>query len=55
LVAVSIRNEVGNVKERLLYLDNVRLMVIAFVVMHHLAVAISGFGRWYYDGKVGPG
>lgn len=35
-------------RERLLYIDNLRLMVIAFVVMHHLAVTYSGFGGWYY-------
>ncbi|MEN6342499.1 MAG: acyltransferase family protein [Methanospirillum sp.] len=34
--------------KRLLYIDNLRLMVIAFVVMHHLAVTYSGFGSWYY-------
>lgn len=38
----------GKGKERLLYLDNLRLMVIVFVVMHHLAVTYSGFGSWYY-------
>jgi glucan biosynthesis protein C len=36
------------VKERLLYIDNLRLMVIVFVVMHHLAVTYSGFGSFYY-------
>ena len=48
MVAVSIRNEAGSVKERLLHLDNLRLMLIAFVVMHHLAVTVSGLGSWYY-------
>ncbi len=48
MTAVSIRNEVGNVKERLHYIDNLRLTVIAFVVMHHLAVTYSGFGSWYH-------
>lgn len=36
------------VKERLFYIDNLRLMVIVFVVMHHLAVTYSGFGSFYY-------
>ena len=45
---VSILNGTGNVRERLLYIDNLRTMVIAFVVMHHLAVTYSGFGSWYY-------
>jgi glucans biosynthesis protein C len=48
LVAVSVRGEAVSVRERLFYIDNLRLMVIAFVVMHHLAVTISGFGSWYY-------
>lgn len=48
MVAVSSGNETRTVKERLLYIDNLRLMVIAFVVMHHLAVTISGYGSWYY-------
>ncbi len=48
MAAISIRNEMGRGKERLLYLDNLRLMVIVFVVMHHLAVTYSGFGSWYY-------
>ncbi|MEN6517653.1 MAG: hypothetical protein ABFC38_05610 [Methanospirillum sp.] len=38
----------GSVRERLLYVDNPRLMIIAFVVVHHLAVTYSGFGSWYY-------
>lgn len=38
----------GNARERLLYVDNLRLMVVTFVVMQHLAVTYSGFGSWYY-------
>lgn len=38
----------GTAPERLLYIDNLRLMVITFVVMQHLAVTYSGFGSWYY-------
>ncbi len=33
---------------RMLYIDNLRIMVVVFVVMHHLAVTYSGFGSWYY-------
>ncbi len=33
---------------RLLYIDNLRIMVVVLVVMHHLAVTYSGFGSWYY-------
>lgn len=37
------------VKERLFYIDNLKLLIIVFVVMHHLAVTYSGFGSWYYN------
>ena len=39
----------GKVKERLFYIDNLRLLMIMFVVMHHLAVTYTGFGSWYYN------
>lgn len=40
------------VKKRLLYIDNLRLLMIAFVVVQHLAVTYSGMGSWYYmDGR----
>ena len=35
-------------KERLLYIDNIRLIVIVLVVVQHLAVTYSGMGSWYY-------
>lgn len=35
-------------KERYLYMDYLRLMVIIFVVMLHLAVTYSSIGSWYY-------
>jgi surface polysaccharide O-acyltransferase-like enzyme len=35
-------------KERLLYIDNLRLLVIVLVVSIHLAVTVSGFGSWYF-------
>ena len=41
-------DEAGNLKERLLYIDNLRLLVIVFVVMQHLFVTVSGIGMWYY-------
>lgn len=40
------------VKERLFYIDNLRLLMIVFVVMHHLAVTYSGFGSWYYHENI---
>jgi len=35
-------------KERYLYIDNLRLLMIIFVVMIHIAVTYSGMGGWYY-------
>jgi glucans biosynthesis protein C len=34
-------------KSRYLYIDNLRLLMISFVVMVHLAVTYSGIGSWY--------
>jgi fucose 4-O-acetylase-like acetyltransferase len=43
---------VENKKQRLLYIDNIRLLVIALVVVLHIAVTYSGYGGWYYqEGK----
>lgn len=35
-------------KERLLYIDNLRLFMIILVVIMHAAVTYSGMGSWYY-------
>ncbi|MDF2596386.1 MAG: hypothetical protein K0R69_2727 [Clostridia bacterium] len=42
-------------KERYLYIDYLRLLVIILVIMIHLACTYSGIGSWYYyeDGSVG--
>ena len=42
-------------KNRMMYIDNIRLLVIIFVVVQHLAVTYSGFGDWYYmePGQIG--
>lgn len=42
-------------KQRLFYIDNIRLLVIALVVVMHLSVTYSGMGGWYYTegGKLG--
>jgi glucan biosynthesis protein C len=45
---VPIQAEQRNAKDRLLYIDNLRLLIIVFVVMQHLAVTYSGIGSWYY-------
>jgi glucans biosynthesis protein C len=39
-------------KERFLYIDNLRLLMIIFVVMVHAAVTYSGLGSWYYKEAV---
>jgi glucan biosynthesis protein C len=48
LAAVSSSVKTGTVRERLLYIDNLRIMIMVFVVMQHLAVTYSGLGSWYY-------
>lgn len=35
-------------KKRLLYIDNIRMLVIVLVVVFHIAMTYSGSGRWYY-------
>jgi hypothetical protein len=35
-------------QSRLFYIDNIRWMIIVFVVMVHAAVTYSSLGRWYY-------
>lgn len=36
-------------KNRLLYIDNIKLFMIILVIMQHLAVTYSGLGDWYYN------
>ena len=49
MAAALISNETPiPAKERLLYIDNLRLLVIVLVVSIHLAVTVSGFGSWYF-------
>ncbi len=48
MVLALIGSETTNVKERLQYIDNLRLLVIILVITIHLAVTVSGFGSWYY-------
>ena len=39
-------------KERLLFIDNLRLAMIILVVLQHAAVTYSGLGSWYYYERV---
>ncbi len=41
---------------RLLFIDNLRWLMIVFVVVMHLNVTYSGLGSWFYteDGLIGP-
>jgi hypothetical protein len=41
LAAALISNETASTKERLLYIDNLRLLVIVLVISIHLAVTAS--------------
>ncbi len=44
----------GTVK-REYYIDNLRTMIIALVIMLHLAVTYSSLGLWYYNERVANG
>lgn len=35
-------------KERLLFIDNLRILLISLVVMLHLSITYGGGGSWYY-------
>jgi surface polysaccharide O-acyltransferase-like enzyme len=36
-------------QNRTVYFDNIRALMIVFVVLMHVAVTYSGFGDWYYN------
>lgn len=36
-------------KQRLFYIDNLRIVLIALVVLHHLAITYGAPGGWYYN------
>ncbi|MBN2132338.1 MAG: hypothetical protein JW741_22750, partial [Sedimentisphaerales bacterium] len=38
-------------KTRLLFVDNLRTMLIVLVVMVHLSITYGGEGGWYYEGQ----
>ncbi len=42
-------------QDRILYFDNMRLLVILLVVVMHAAVTYSGLGDWYYKEPLHPG
>jgi glucan biosynthesis protein C len=48
LAAVQTEKVAG---KRLLFIDNLRWLMIVFVVIMHLNVTYSGFGSWYYVEK----
>jgi len=47
-MTVSNSAETAPARERMLYIDNLRLMVIVLVITIHLAVTVSGIGSWYF-------
>lgn len=42
-------------KERLVYVDNLRIFLIILVVLHHLAITYGAPGSWYYKEVKEPG
>ena len=48
MAATLISEEPSKPRERLFYIDNLRLLVIMLVISIHLAVTVSGLGSWYY-------
>ena len=40
--------ETNTPQNRLVYFDNIRALMIIFVVLMHVAVTYSGLGGWYY-------
>lgn len=36
-------------KDRMIYIDNIRLLMIILVIIQHLAVTYSSLGDWYYN------
>ena len=48
MAVTLIAEEPPKPKERLLYIDNLRLLVIVLVISVHLAVTVSSFGSWYF-------
>jgi len=40
-------------RSRLLYIDNIRILLTILVILHHLAVGYGSFGIWYYN-EPGP-
>ena len=40
---------------RLLWIDNIRLLMIVLVVLIHVNCTYSGFGMWYYKDSSGMG
>jgi glucan biosynthesis protein C len=42
------RGAVKGEKSRLLYIDNIRVLLTVLVVLHHMAITYGGPGGWYY-------
>lgn len=42
-------------RDRMLFVDNIRLMIIALVVCHHAVITYCDIGMWYYRDPVVPG
>ena len=45
-------SETSTPKPRILYIDNLRIFLIALVVLHHLAITYGAPGGWFYNESV---
>ena len=42
-------------RDRMLFVDNIRLVMIILVVCHHAVITYGGLGAWYYRDPVTAG
>ena len=43
--ATTTKTSVGS---RMLYIDNLRILLTILVILHHLSIGYGGLGGWYY-------
>jgi len=54
-IAAAARPKPQTTAARLLFIDNIRWVMIMLVLSMHAAVTYSGFGSWYYNEATHPG
>ncbi len=47
-MAIQSRDTQSLKQGRLLYIDNLRIVLIALVILHHMAITYGAHGSWYY-------